>query len=66
MIRPSIVIHRDALGKMQVLSLTEDAGEALNAYRKAKKPGEVYFICKPSVTKRKNITPDLKKSEVLA
>jgi len=62
MFKPSLTVLKDRKGKTEVLVCSEDATECLDAFAKCDKPGEVVYIRKGTLEKRKkNPSKDLAK-----
>ena len=57
MFRPNATIHKSPTGKVTVLACSEDAVECVDAYKDCKKAGEVVYLRKGHLDKRKSISP---------
>jgi hypothetical protein len=55
MFKPSVTIHKDASGKLSVLACSEDSDVCVKAYTDCAEAGEIVYIRKGSVDKRKKI-----------
>ena len=63
MVQPNVTILMPAGGKdLKVLACSVDAGVCLDAFTKCEKPGEVFYIRKGSLDKRKSIKAKPKKA----
>jgi|9_EtaG_2_1085328.scaffolds.fasta_scaffold80235_1 hypothetical protein len=55
MFKPSLTVHKSDKGELSVLVCSEDAGEAIAAYRECENPGEVQLIIRGHYSKHKKI-----------
>ena len=55
MFKPSLTVHKDPKGKLSVLVCSENAGEAIAAYRECQNLGEVQLIVRGHYSKHKKI-----------
>ena len=55
MLKPSVTIHKSPEGELKVLVCSEDANECLIAYKGCTEPGEVIYIRKGFLDKRKKV-----------
>lgn len=62
MFKPSLTVHKSPKGKLTVLVCSEDAGEAIDAYKSCTEPGEVNLIQRGHFSKQKKIKAPAKKA----
>ena len=55
MFKTSLTVHKSLKGKLTVLVCSEDADEAIQAYKVCKEPGEVQLIQRGNLQKQKKI-----------
>ena len=61
MFKPSLTVHKDPKGKLTVLVCSENADEAITAYKACTDPGEVQLIQRGHFQKGKKIKAPEKK-----
>ena len=62
MFKPSLTVHKSPKGVLKVLVCSEDANEAIDAYKACTDPGEVQLIQRGHFQKQRKIR-DLKDEE---
>ena len=55
MFKPSLTVHKDPKGKLKVLVCSENADEAIKAYKACEDPGEVQLIQRGHFQKHKKV-----------
>lgn len=55
MFKPSLTIHKSPKGKLSVLSLSEDADDAVKAYVECADEGEIQLVVRGQLQKQKKI-----------
>jgi hypothetical protein len=55
MFKPSVTIHKSEDGKLEVLECSEDAEVCLKAYKECKKAGQLVYVRKGDLEKRKKV-----------
>jgi len=55
MFKPSLTVHKSPKGKLTVLSVSENADEAVKSYVECKEAGEVQLIVRGQLQKQKKI-----------
>jgi hypothetical protein len=62
MFKPSLTVHKDPKGKLKVLVCSENADEAIAAYKVCEDPGEVQLIQRGHFQKAKPVKAPVKKA----
>ncbi len=66
MFKPSLTIHKTPKGKLSILSLSEDADDAVKAYVECAEEGEIQLVIRGQLQKQKKIDAPAKRTKKAA